>query len=146
VFSAPGNADPVNGTVATLNCDLSAGTGCAPNQNVVVDGDSNASVNCSITGGGTWNVSGTLSQGDVLFSLSGSLTDTGGTAQISTTHSQNNLTDPACNIAIVAPNQGQIKPGAIWAGFDCKAFGDPSTGQTAPCEATGKFIFENCGK
>src|SRR5689334_20862855 len=52
-FTAPGNADPVGGTTATLNCDLSAGTGCAPNQNIVVDGDQNASVSCTVSGGGT---------------------------------------------------------------------------------------------
>lgn len=145
VFTAPGNADPVSGTFATLNCDLSAGTGCAPNQNIVVDGDSNASVNCSVSGGGTYNVNATLSQGDVEFSISGSISDTGGTAAVSSSHNTFHLQDLACNITIT-PNKGQIKAGAIWADFDCKKFGDPSVGQDPGCEAMGKFIFENCSK
>jgi hypothetical protein len=142
-FTAPGNADPVTGTHASLFCDLSAHTGCAPNSNLVVDGDSNASVSCTVTAGGS--VSGTISQGDVLFSISGTLQPNGGKAFVSSSHTQNHLQDAQCDITINQPNTGQMKEGAIWADFNCTNFGDISTGSTG-CTATGKFIFENCGK
>jgi hypothetical protein len=143
-FTAPPNADPVSGTHASLYCDLSAGTGCAPTSNEVVDGNQDASVTCTVTGSGPFNVSASIAQGDVVFSVSGTMTATGGKAFVSSSHAQQHLQDAQCDITI-EPNQGQIKSGAVWAAFNCQNFGDISTGSTG-CTATGKFIFENCGK
>jgi len=142
-FAAPPNSDPVGGTAQSLNCDLTV-PGCKPNANIVVDGD-NASVKCTVSGGpDTFTVSAVLSQGDTGFSVQGSLGPAGGKAFVSSSHAQHNLQDENCDIMIEA-NKGQIIAGAIWASFNCTAFGDRTTGQTG-CTATGKFIFENCGK
>jgi hypothetical protein len=143
-FSAPPNADPVSGTSQTLQCDISQ-PGCKPNANVVVDGDG-AAVKCTVSGGGdVFNVSGVLSAGTVGFSVqSTSLGPTGGKAFVSSDFNQFAYNDPNCDI-FIEPNMGQIIPGAIWARFECKQFGDQSTGQRN-CTATGKFIFENCTK
>src|SRR5574341_1275135 len=68
-FTAPALIDPVNGTHASLFCDLSSGTGCKPNANVVVDGDNGAQVHCTVTGAG--NVTANLAFSDVAFSVQG---------------------------------------------------------------------------
>jgi hypothetical protein len=135
----------VSGTFQSLNCDLSAGTGCKPNANVVVDGDQGASVFCQVIGGAaTFEVTASITQADVSFNLSGALGPSGGKAFVSSTHAQHSLQDPACDITIEA-NRGQIMPGAVWAAFNCTQFGDRSIGETS-CTASGKFIFENCIK
>ena len=142
-FTAPPNADAVSGTANSLNCDIS--TGCKPNANIVVDGDQGATVKCSVTGGGdSFSVSANLAQGDVAFSIQGTLGGTGGKAFVSSAHAQHGLQDTQCDITI-EPNKGSILAGAIWASFNCTKFGDPSIGEDS-CTATGKFIFENCGK
>jgi hypothetical protein len=111
----------------------------------VVDGDNGASVKCTVSGGGdSFNVSASLGQGDVEFTVQGTLAGAGGKAFVSSNHAQHGMQDAQCDITIV-PNQGQIISGAIWASFSCTNFGDPSTGQ-AGCTATGKFIFANCEK
>jgi hypothetical protein len=63
---------------------------------------------------------------------------------VATNQGQNHLQASDCDVHI-EPNNGQIIPGAIWAAFECDAFGDPSMGESG-CTATGKFLFENCGK
>lgn len=144
-FTAPANVDPVSGTHASLYCDLSLANGCAPSANVVVDGDNGATVKCSVTGGGdAFNVNANLASGDVAFSIQGTLGGIGGKAFVSSSHAQHNLQDSQCDV-VIEPNKGEIKAGAIWAAFDCQAFGDVSTGQNG-CRASGKFIFENCDK
>lgn len=148
-FTAPPNTDPVSGTAMSLNCDLSSGSGCKPNSNIVVDGDNGASVKCHVAGGGdSFDVSASLGQGDVEFTIQGTLGASGGKAFVSSNHAQHGLQDPQCDITVEA-NKGQIVPGAIWASYNCTQFGDPSTGQTGPnagCIGSGKFIFENCEK
>lgn len=145
-FVSPANVDPVIGTLASLNCDLSAGTGCRPNENVVIDGDNGASVTCTVSGGSdTFNVSASLGQGDVEFSVQGMLTASGGKAFVSSHHAFHGLQDPQCDVTI-EPNKGQIVPGGIWASFNCTNFGDPSTAGGVGCTASGKFLFENCLK
>ena len=145
-FTAPPNTDAQNGTSASLQCDTSAGTGCSPDSNVVVDGDQNAIVTCSVSGGGPFNVTANLNQGPVAFNLQGVFTDTGGTGFLSSGHDNFNLQQKDCKIIIEA-NHGEIKPGAIWARFDCESYFDPSTPGNGPgCAATGFFIFENCAK
>jgi hypothetical protein len=142
-FTAPPNTDPVNGTSQTLNCDVSI-PGCKPNANVAVDG-SGASVKCTVSGGpDSYNVNAVLAQGLVGFSMSGTFGPGGGKGYVSSDYQQYNLSDQNCDITIV-PNQGEIKPGAIWASFNCTKFGDPTTGQFG-CTASGKFLFENCSK
>lgn len=144
-FTAPGNTDPSTGTHASLFCDVTAGTGCKPNSNIVVDGDNGASVSCTVAGGGPFQVDGSIAIGDIIFTVSGTLDGAGGKAFLSSSHTSFHLQDPECAITI-EPNSGQIKPGAIWATFDCKKFGDTSIAQEPGCEATGKFLFENCSK
>src|ERR1041385_620195 len=82
-FTPPPNTDPVSGTTATLNCDLSAGTGCSPAMNVVVDRDQNAIVVCKVSGNGPFSVTANLSQGSVAFNVAGTFTVTGGTGFVS---------------------------------------------------------------
>lgn len=144
-FAAPANSDPVSGTAQTISCDTSV-PGCKPNANVVVDGDG-ASVTCTVSGGGeSFSVNGVLSTATMGFSIQsqGAFGPSGGKAFVSSSHDQHNLQDPNCDITVV-PNQGEIKPGAIWANFNCPAFGDPTTGEFN-CTASGKVLFENCSK
>lgn len=144
-FTAPANTDPVNGTYQTLNCDTSM-PGCKPNANVAVDGD-NASVTCTVSGGGdSFSVNGVLSTTTVGFSVQSKAPfgAAGGKAFVSSSHDQHSLQDPDCDITVL-PNKGEIKPGAIWATFNCPKFGDPSTGEFT-CVASGQFLFENCSK
>jgi hypothetical protein len=142
-FTAPANTDPVSGTAQTIQCDLTT-PGCKPNANVAVDGNS-ASVRCSVTGGGPFNVSGVITADNVGFSVNGpALTTTGGKASITSQYQTHNLQGQDCDITI-EPNKGQITPGAVWASFSCPSYGDRTTGDFN-CAATGKFIFENCAK
>jgi hypothetical protein len=143
-FAAPPNADPVTGTIQTLNCDLTASE-CRPTANVVVDGD-NATVKCTISGNpDSFDVNATLKQGELLFDIRGTLSAIGGNAFVASSHDGHNLQDASCDV-IIEPNKGEIKAGAIWAAFNCVAFGDPSTVEGPGCTATGKFLFENCEK
>lgn len=143
-FAAPPLADAITGTAASLGCDTSQG-GCKPDANVVVDGDQGASVSCSVSGSGPFAVQASLSQGIVALNILGTVSATGGKVNLSSTHAGFSLRDEQCDI-FIEPNKGEIKPGAIWARFDCENFADPSIATPPGCAAVGKFIFENCSQ
>ena len=114
--------------------------------NVVVDRDQNAIVVCKVSGNGPFSVTANLSQGSVAFNVAGTFTVTGGTGFVSSGHDGFDLQDKQCSI-VIEPNHGEIKPGAIWARFDCQSYFDPSAPGAGPgCQATGTFLFENCSK
>jgi hypothetical protein len=47
-----------------------------------------------------------------------------------------------CTLSVVRTNTGlQVKPGAIWATFNCPEVVDPPS---TNCQAYGEFVFENC--
>ena len=132
-----------------LSCDLSMG--CKPDQTVVVDGAGGSQVTCTV--GADGNVSLLfVAQGAQFTATStmetGPLTATGGKLDVieSNPYAMTPLEDKDCVISI-EPNRGVLKPGAIWAAFNCANLQDP----TAPmgsqiCAGTGAFIFENCSK
>jgi len=144
-FAAPPLPDAISGTAATLNCDTS-NPGCKPDTNVVVDGDQGASVSCSVTGGGSsFQIQASLSQGIVALNVLGTIAATGGKVTLSSSHAGFTLRDDQCDL-VIAPGKGSVKPGAIWAHFDCEHFADPTIATPPGCAAIGTFIFENCSQ
>jgi len=114
-----------------------------------VDGDSDASVSCSVDG--TSAFSGRIGSGAASLAITdGVLTDgESGTARISAANSARlptNLTSPAADCVVtVVRNSGrpQVKPGSIWASFTCASL------EHAPsdaCAAKGTFVLENCAQ
>lgn len=137
------------GTYTSLqSCNLTSG--CHPDQYVVVDGDQGAQVQCSVqsTSSSEYAIQLSLTSAQMALAIQGGITTTGGAVSLSETDTANPTLqkDPACAITI-KPNVSVLKPGAIWADFDCLNFKDPNTGDpNARCEATGSFLFENCSK
>jgi hypothetical protein len=140
----PGNVGEVSGA---LSCNLQT-AGCSPDAHVVVQGDPNTTVTCSVApNGASFDVSVSVISGSRMsFSASGSVNTDGGALAVYEfdQSTQATLSDPACAITILN-NLGTVKKGAIWARFNCSNFTDPTAAGGTSCNATGEFIFENCG-
>jgi len=117
-----------------------------------IDGEDQAEVSCSIKGGGTFTLEGTLKLGNKSLSItSGTIGDNKkGTARITLRDSgspgfSGALSAPSANCVIdaasAAGNNFQVKAGSIWAHFQC-----PSIEQAPSdyCQAEGFFVLENC--
>ncbi|HVW23934.1 MAG TPA: hypothetical protein VHC69_01095 [Polyangiaceae bacterium] len=139
--------------LAELNCDLSMG--CHPDDYVVVDRDTGSSVTCSVSGSsGSYSVqlslivdgSNVVDGVSMNFSLSGTLTDTGGTVAINESNSVavGGGSETDCTVTI-APPKGLIAKGKVWGSFDCPNFRDQSNIGDTGCDVSGQFLFENCG-
>jgi hypothetical protein len=131
--------------VEQLDCSLEQKS-CNPGEYETVDGDTDASVICSVTpNGDKFTVNLNVSRTGSSLSFSGSLDKTGGSLQL---QHYSNVTSTtvtgACNIVIEA-NKSTVKAGAIWAHFDCPAIRDPGAAGGSDCAAAGAFIFEKCG-
>lgn len=116
-----------------------------------VDGENGATVSCSVKGSSTFSFSGKLRQGDSvsLDISSGTMgADGKGTALIGI-HNAMKLSSaltspgPTCTVQAVKGqnNALQLKPGSMWASFDCNAVDAPPTDS---CSADGFFVLENC--
>jgi hypothetical protein len=116
-----------------------------------VDGEKGASVSCSVKGSSTFSFSGEYTQGDSLsLSISSGTigADGKGTALISiynSTKLSTALTSPGATCTIDAAkganNNFQVKPGSMWAAFNCAAVDAPPSDS---CSADGFFVLENC--
>ncbi|HEX4337388.1 MAG TPA: hypothetical protein VH062_15840 [Polyangiaceae bacterium] len=138
------------GVLQELNCDLSAG--CKPDDYVVVDRDRGANVSCIVAPQGDgYTVSLSLNyDGDAVmaptisFSVTGTVSATGGMVNISQTNSQfGGGQDPACTVTI-APPKGVVGKGKIWGNFSCMNFRDTHNIGDTGCNMNGIFLFENC--
>ncbi len=115
-----------------------------------IDGEGNASVSCKVSGGSSFTFSGRVVLGGKALSISsGTLgPDKKGTAQVTLTNTASlsgSLASPAPNCVVNAAADGsnrfQVKPGSMWASFNC-----PSV-EASPneyCTASGVFVLENC--
>jgi hypothetical protein len=111
----------------------------------VRDGDG-AKVNCAVRGSGTLSFDGSMTQGNLFFYASGSITE-GGEGQAKLSQS-----DPAAfdtyqtreQLCRVFVNEGglQVAPGRIYAAFRCDALLAKNLSSNA-CSADGVFVFEN---
>jgi len=141
-----GQPNAVNGA---LLCDLTNAS-CKPDDYVVVNGDGDAVVKCSVSpqGDGSFNIDLQVSNTRLSFSASGQVTASGGDVRVSVyeqTSDRTISTDTTgpCKLTI-PPNQGTAKKGALWARFTCDALGDTKDSSGTTCKASGQFIFENC--
>jgi hypothetical protein len=118
----------------------------------IIDGEDSSTVRCTVKGSSSFTFSGRISLGGKALEVSnGTLgADKKGTARVTLTKSStpgfsNSLSsEPAgCQID-AAPANGnnfQVKPGSMWAHFNCPAvMHEPSD----YCKADGFFVFENC--
>lgn len=118
----------------------------------IIDGESGASVSCSVKGGSTFSFSGNIQLGVKGLEITNGTLDASlkGTARITVkdrSHLSAPLVSPGgiCTIdAAKAPgNNYQVQPGSMWAKFDC------SSVEAIPndsCRADGYFVLENCEK
>jgi hypothetical protein len=139
--------------IQELNCQL--GSGCKPDDYVVVDRDTGSVVTCNVSpSGGNYavNLSLVVDGSNVMggvsmnFSLAGTLSPSGGTASINESNSVavggGNQVD--CTVSITPPT-GLVAKGKIWGSFSCENFRDPNNIGDTGCVVTGQFLFENCG-
>ena len=113
-------------------------TTAPPDDVRVVDGEGGARISCDVSGSGTF--SGNLRTNRTSFVVSqGQASGTAGTAFITQwdSTSQETLTG-SCTLEVKS-----LSAGAIWARFECLEFNSPPT---IMCQATGAFVFENCGE
>jgi len=120
----------------------------------IYDGESGVSVQCSVRAGGSdsYTVSASISSTNprVALSVQSAMIAAGtGTAQIGLSSpgigvAVSSTPDTPCSLQVVSTADGlKIKPGAIWARFNCaKLINVPSP----ICAAYGEFILENCSK
>lgn len=111
----------------------------------VVDGEG-GQVFCNVSGGDPFSFNGKLAQGNISFTVKGTVAPQGtGSAQViyydpdlaTTVQSPN---DRPCTVAV---NSGslQVASGRVWASFACdQLIREPSS----YCGASGVFVFENC--
>jgi hypothetical protein len=117
----------------------------------VIDGESSATVTCTVKGQGT-SFEGRISSGGKTLDISSGTLDATlkGTASITVGNSaamSGSLSSPSANCVINASNTGgtryEVAPGRIWASFDCEAV---ERQPTDSCSARGTFVLENCNQ
>jgi hypothetical protein len=119
-----------------------------------IDGEDQAEVSCTVKGGGTFTVEGTIKLGAKSLSISnGTIGDNKkGTARITLQDSampgfSGALSAPTASCVIdaaaAAGNNFQVKPGSIWAHFECPSVEQAPSGY---CKAEGFFVLENCNQ
>jgi hypothetical protein len=112
----------------------------------VVDGDPDVRVSCTVRqiDETTFELNASLrKRRSVNFSVSGTISTSGGGVELSEWDIQSNLPATAggedCTIDLT---DRYIAPGAIWARFTCPQFNDG----LIQCQANGHFVFENCDR
>jgi hypothetical protein len=114
----------------------------------VISGQAASTISCSVTGNGPYafsgSVHGTTSTGDpisVAFSngtLGRNDSGTGGVSVYTPQLLAIFTSSSACAIAVL---DQQVKPGSIWATFDCPEVASPPSGL---CRLQGTVVLENC--
>ena len=122
-------------------------TGTSPGDRVI-DGQAYAQVSCTVSGSGSFTVSGSISQGPTSFQIDGTVNGTSGTGtagEYDPQSAQSLVSDPGdCTITVTAPQE--IASGRIWASFECNSFSNPSVPKTTACASSGHFVFDNCSE
>ena len=115
----------------------------------IFDGEKGIKTNCTVAGGPQFNVATSITGNGITFNLSGSVSSAGpGTATIGlyTADLAEQFTSAAgaCTVSAVqtGPNLFQVKPGAMWATFDCPSIKGSLATQT--CRLQGEVVIENC--
>jgi len=113
----------------------------------VVNGQAGTAITCSVTGQGQFAFSGSLhaitARGDTVsinFS-NGSIAEDGtGSADVTFYSPQlaAAFAGTACSVTV---EDQQVKPGSIWASFQCPQIASPPSGA---CALHGVLVFENC--
>jgi len=142
-FDVP-TVDPASIPPKTLDADTY--------QVKLIDGEDASEISCSVQGKTSFTLKGTVKQGTKSLAISnGTIGDNKkGTARITLRDAGNPgfsgaLSSPSATCTIdaapAAGNNFQVKPGSIWAHFEC-----PSVEQAPSdyCKADGYFVFENC--
>jgi hypothetical protein len=95
--------------------------------------------------GGGFAVRATLSSQDgTSFTVSGRMTTSGGSVQVSLVHDGATLVSKMpCSIDFTGTYSGEVEPGRVWAIALCPVVGDP---QGDECYASAEFAFTNCDK
>jgi hypothetical protein len=119
----------------------------------IVDGESGASVSCTVKGSSTFTFAGKISLGDRGLNISdGTIgADKKGTARITVIKSGSpgfpTMISPMANCTIDAAkangNNYQVKAGSLWARFACPAVESPPSDS---CAADGWVVLENCNQ
>jgi len=144
-FDVPA-VDPLSNPPETLDADTY--------QHHKIDGEDQASVSCTVKGGGSFTLDGTIQLGNKALTISsGTIAENKkGTARITLQDSgtpgfSGALSSPSANCVIdaapAAGNNFQVKPGSIWAHFQCPSVEQSPSGY---CQAEGYFVLENCNQ
>lgn len=115
----------------------------------IFDREQGVETTCRVAGGGPFNVSSSISGNGISFSLTGTVAASGeGSASVSVYAPLlgGTFASPAatpCTLTAVPTSAGvQVKPGAMWATFNCPTIaGQPST---MMCRLQGELVVENC--
>lgn len=114
-------------------------TTAPPDDVRIVDGEGGARISCDVSGSGSF--SGNLRTNRTSFVVSQGQGASGGAGTAFITQwdatSQETLSG-SCTLEVKS-----LSAGAIWARFECLEFNSPPT---ITCQATGAFVFENCGE
>lgn len=144
-FSPSPSAPSGYGCDATGTLVLAGDSPTATSQGVTwVDGHDSHSVDCKVTGNGTYEFNGSIFSYPAKFSISGSVTSGGtGTAVVSLFDpgARIGLGDTQCTVEVI--NDYKVEKGAIWAGIDCKNLTSREY-QNNRCRITGSFVFKSC--
>lgn len=115
----------------------------------IVDGEDAAAVGCRVEGSSSFSFEGSLGLGPVELRIANGMlgVDKTGIADVVLVDPRNFqgslMSTASCSIdAATSPGQNfQVKPGSMWASFDC-----PSVEQApdVSCAASGIFVLENC--
>ena len=114
---------------------------------LLVDGRNGAGVTCSVAGGGSYRISGSVDYGGARFSVIGSVnTDGTGTASVDFYDPvlYNGLTDPSCTVT-ASGGSYKVESGAIWANVKClnlRSSGDAYTW----CSGDATVVLKSCSE
>ena len=115
----------------------------------ISDGEQGVSTQCSVKGGPQFTVGTGIRQGAVAFNLNGSVNGSNGqgtgTISVQTPDLADLFTSEpnGCTITAVQTAQGfQVKPGAMWATYNCPMVKGPLMSQV--CRLQGDVVIENC--
>jgi hypothetical protein len=138
---------PASATTRGVGNPPPEAAGTAGKGGPIFDGEEGVKATCSVKGGPPFNVSTSVSGNFMSFNLTGSLPASGpGTATIGVSMPElasKFFSSSACTLTAIQTSQGvQVKPGAMWASFNCPMV----TGEIASevCRLQGEVVIENC--
>jgi hypothetical protein len=122
------------------------GPNSASTGDLLVNGHDGATVSCTVSGDGEFDVKGSVRQNGASFSFSGKAKADGtGTVRVEFWDQANstNQSDDACTIQFDTGSY-EIAPGAVWAGITCSHLVSEYPYQW--CAANATVVFKSCGE